>query len=186
MTVPTSFPRYNALALTFHWVIAALILFQLYLGLTMGDLPRGPQQFEAVLLHKSIGATILILAALRLLWRLFNPPPPLPATLPRWQVGIAHATHWLLYLAFFVMPLSGWTMSSAYGRPVSVFGLFTLPDLVSRSKPLGAKLAEVHEFVAYGLMVLVVIHVGAALFHFFIRRDEVLARMIPFARWPAK
>jgi cytochrome b561 len=183
---PSRLPRYNALALTLHWVIAAVILFQLYLGLTMGDLPKGPQQFQAFLLHKSIGATILGLAAFRLIWRLFNRPPPLPVTTPAWQKGIAHATHWLLYLSFFVVPMAGWTMSSADGRPVSVFGLFTLPNLVGKNAALGKTLGEVHELSAYVLAALVTIHVGAALYHFFVQRDEVLARMLPFARWPAK
>jgi cytochrome b561 len=178
-------PRYNYVAIALHWVVALLILFQLYLGLTMMDLPRA-DRFSAVLLHKSLGATILTLAALRLLWRLFNPPPPLPANTPGWQKGVAHATHWLLYATFFVVPLSGWTMSSAEGRPVSVFGLFALPDLVAKNKPLGEQLGAVHELAAYALLGLIVIHIGAALFHFIVKRDEVLARMLPFAKWPAK
>jgi cytochrome b561 len=178
-------PRYNYVAIAFHWAIALIILFQLYLGLTMMDLPRA-DRFGAVLLHKSLGATILTLAALRLLWRLFNPPPPLPANTPGWQKGVAHATHWLIYAAFFVVPLSGWTMSSAEGRPVSVFGLLTLPDLVAKDKVLGEQLGEVHELAAYTLLGLIVVHIGAALFHFIVKRDEVLARMLPFAKWPAK
>jgi cytochrome b561 len=150
----------------------------------MIGMPRGLGQLQAFTLHKSLGAVILVVAALRLLWRLFNPAPPLPADMPGWQKGIAHATHWLLYLAFFAVPFSGWIMSSAYGRPVEVFGLLTLPDLVSPDKALGGLMDDLHMIFAYTLAALVVIHIGAALQHFLILRDDILARMLPFARWP--
>jgi cytochrome b561 len=178
--------RYNALAIAFHWILAALILFQIPLGLVMIRMPRGMEQLQAFTLHKSLGAAILMIAALRLLWRLFNPAPPLPADMPAWQKGVAHAAHWLLYLAFFAVPLSGWTMSSAFGRPVEVFKLFTLPDLVGPDKGLGGTLDLLHMIFAYGLTALVILHIGAALQHFLINRDDILARMIPFARWPAR
>jgi len=147
-------------------------------------MPRGLEQLQAVTLHKSLGAVILVIAALRLLWRLFNPAPALPPDMPAWQKGVAHATHWLLYLAFFAVPLTGWIMSSAYGRPVEVFGLLALPDLVSPDKALGGLMDDLHMIFAYILTALVVVHIGAALHHFLIARDEILARMLPFARWP--
>lgn len=178
--------RYSALAIAFHWALAALILVQIPLGLIMVDMPRGLQQLEAFNWHKSLGAVILAIAALRLLWRLFNRGPALPREMPGWQKGIAHATHWLLYAAFFAVPLSGWTMSSAFGRSVEVFGLLTLPDLVGADKALGERLAALHEIAAYALAALVVVHVGAALQHFLIKRDDILARMLPFARWPSR
>lgn len=178
--------RYSGVAITFHWIMAALILFQIPLGLIMGDLPRGLQQLQYFNLHKSIGAVILALAALRLLWRLFKGAPALPADMPAWQKGIAHATHWLLYLAFFAMPLTGWLMSSAFGRTVSVFGLFSLPDLVGHDKAFGSLMANLHGLFGYALAALVLIHIGAALQHFLIKRDDILARMLPFAKWPAK
>jgi cytochrome b561 len=176
--------RYNAVAIAFHWIVAALILFQIPLGLVMIRMPRGLEQLQAFTLHKALGAVILVIAAFRLLWRLFNPAPPLPADMAPWQKGIAHATHWLLYLAFFAVPLTGWIMSSAYGRPVSVFEIATLPDLVSPDKALGGLMDILHMSFAYTLTGLVVIHIGAALQHFLIARDEILARMLPFARWP--
>ncbi len=178
--------RYNGLAIGFHWVLAALILFQIPLGIAMKGMPRGLQQLEAFNLHKSLGATILVIAALRLLWRLFNRPPPLPADMSGLQKGIALATHWLLYLFFFGAPLSGWAMSSAEGRPVSVFRLFTLPDLVPADKALGKQLEGLQMIFAFGLAALVLLHIGAAFQHFLIRRDGILARMLPFARWPAR
>jgi len=152
----------------------------------MIELPRGMQQLQTFNLHKSIGAVILFIAALRLLWRLFNAAPPLPAEMPGWQKGIAHATHWLLYVAFFAVPLTGWMMSSAFGRSVSVFGFFTLPDLVGPDKAFGERMDNLHMIFAFSLAALVLIHVGAALQHFFVMRDDILARMLPFARWPAK
>jgi cytochrome b561 len=179
--MPVSPVRYNWTAIALHWVIAALILFQLYLGLTLDDLPKA-KFFAVITLHKSIGATILILAALRLLWRLFKGAPAASSMIPAWQKTVSHVTHWLLYVLFFAVPLSGWTMSSAEGRPTKVFGLFALPDLVAKSKPLGDQLGEVHEFAAYALAGLVTVHIGAALFHYFIKRDDVLSRMLPLAK----
>ena len=182
----TPLVRYNALAIAFHWILAALILTQIPLGLIMINLPRGMQKLQAFNLHKSIGAVILIIAALRLLYRLFNAAPPLPADMPGWQKGIAHATHWLLYIAFFATPISGWIMSSAEGRPVPVFGFFNLPDLVGQDEALGKLMDNIHMVLAYSLTALIFVHVGAALQHFIILRDDILARMLPFARWPAK
>jgi cytochrome b561 len=178
--------RYNGLAIALHWILATLILFQIPLGIAMKGMPRGAAQLDAINLHKSLGATILAIAAIRLLWRLFNRAPPLPADLPGWRKGIAHASHWLMYLCFFGAPLTGWAMSSAEGYPVSVFGLLKLPDLVPADKALGETFEGLHMVFTLGLAMLVLIHIGAALQHFLIRRDGILARMLPFARWPAR
>src|SRR5262245_16468290 len=97
--------RYGALAQLFHWVIVALIITQFALGLTADDMPNGLAKFALLARHKAIGATILILAVLRLLWRWTNPKVALPSTMPNWEQRGAHVSHFLLYFLIFAMPL---------------------------------------------------------------------------------
>ncbi|WP_372661669.1 cytochrome b, partial [Hydrogenophaga sp.] len=131
--------------------------------------------------HKWAGMSVLTLSALRLLWRWMKKPPPLPeavaANMPRWQQWAHHATHAALYVLFFAVPLLGWAYSSAAGFPVVPFGLFQMPDFVPVSEALADVLKELHGLAAYGLAILVVLHVAAALKHHWIDRDGLLTRM---------
>ena len=123
--------RYSNTARLFHWAIAGLILFQVPLAYYMTDLPLGPDMLKSYALHKSIGITIFALSALRLAWRWISPPPALPDTMSANQQRLAWLTHALLYLVTFAMPLTGWLSSSAANFPVSLWGWFTLPNLVA-------------------------------------------------------
>src|SRR5665213_2744715 len=105
--------RYGAVAQGFHWVIAALIVTQFILAWTADDLPIGARKLALLARHKSFGMTILMLALLRLLWRLFNRPPQLPPGMTAIEIRIARGTHFLFYCLLFIMPLTGWMMSSA-------------------------------------------------------------------------
>lgn len=172
--------RYGAIAKSFHWAVAVLIALMLIIGFTMGDMENGPDKFRLYGLHKSLGITVLALAALRLMWRFFDKPPPLPDSMPRNQKMAAGLAHWGLYALLFAMPLSGWLLSSAAGFTVSLFGLFTLPDLVSANKMLREFMEETHETVATLIIALVCVHAAAALWHHFYHRDTVLRRMLPF------
>ncbi len=160
--------RYGTVAMTLHWLIAALVLTNLYLGLSFDYYPKGDATlFQVVQIHKSIGLTVLTLSILRLLWRLVNPVPPLPAGMRPLMKFLAHATHFLLYFLIIAIPLSGWAMVSAsrLGLPTRYFGLFDWPN-----------------YLAWSAIVLVVLHVSAALYHQFFRRDDVLKRMLPGTR----
>ncbi len=184
--------RYGTVAAAFHWVIAAVIIFQLWLGLYMGELPRSdPNQFALVQLHKSIGLTILVLTVLRILWRFANRVPPLPATMGPILKALARTSHFLLYVLMLAIPLSGWAMTSAsaLGLPIRYFGLFDWPKIwfladMTREerRPIGQAFGEVHEILAFSLIALLIIHVSAALLHQFVYRDNVLRRMIPGVR----
>jgi cytochrome b561 len=99
--------------------------------------------------------------------------------MPAWQRKIAEATHVLLYLLMFAVPLSGWLMSSAKGFQTVWFGVLPLPDLLSKNAELGKLLEEVHEWLNFGMAVVVIAHLGAALKHHYIDRDDVLIRMLP-------
>jgi cytochrome b561 len=172
--------RYGSVAKAFHWAVAGLILYLLYLGLTMHDLPVGVEKIRQYGLHKSLGITVLTLAALRLLWRFSGPSPALLGTPPRYQRLLAMGTHGTLYTLMLAMPLSGWIMSSAAGFPVSVFGWFTLPNLAATSPQTQTLFHEVHEVLAYSLMALIALHVLASLYHHFYLKDGTLRRMLPF------
>jgi cytochrome b561 len=117
-------------------------------------------------------------------WRLTHRPPPLPATVKRWEKGLAHAVHWLLYALMILIPLSGWVFTSASPKryPLSFFGLFPLPPFpVTQDKELSHMIAERHEQFAWAMIALLVLHIGAALKHRFLDRDRTLDRMLPGA-----
>lgn len=177
MTAPA---RYTGTAISLHWLIAFLILAAFPLGLYMSDLTLSPLKLKLESYHKWIGVTVFLLAAARLAWRATHTPPPLPATMPAWERYAAHGLHHLLYVLLFAIPLSGWLMSSAKGFQVVYLGVLPLPDLVGKDKALGNVLREVHELLNFGMLGLVIGHVGAALKHQFIDRDDILARMLPF------
>jgi len=174
--------RYGAMAQGFHWLIAVLLVVQYGIGLYGVRLGTGFEQLVVLARHKSLGITLFGLALLRLAWRGWNPPPPLPGDMRRAERGLAHASHGLLYLLLFTLPVTGWLFSSASGISVSWFGWITLPDLVGVSEPLADALLRVHIGLSLLLVLTVALHVAAALWHHRVRRDTVLLRMLP-GRW---
>jgi cytochrome b561/polyisoprenoid-binding protein YceI len=174
--------RWGAVAQSFHWVIVAMIISQFALASIADDLPAGVAKLGTLARHKSVGITILGLAILRLLWRMLNKPSPaLPGDLKPYERVLAHLTHHGLYLLLFILPLSGWMMSSAKNYPVSWFGIgHPLPNLVTPNETLFGILKQTHEVLATTLLVLAALHVLSALQHHFVRRDDVLRRMLPF------
>ena len=179
--------RYGPVAILLHWIIALAIVALLALGAVMVRLTPGSSlQFDVYQLHKSLGITVLVLSLLRLAWRLFNSPPPLPANLEPWETALARVTHVGFYLLMIALPFSGWMMVSAsvWNIPTVVFGAFTLPHLpvlggLQNKKPVEEALKEVHEALAIGMFVLLMLHVAGALKHQFVLRDDTLARMLP-------
>jgi cytochrome b561 len=171
--------RYGAIAQLFHWTIAALIVVQFVLiNLADGNASK-LQQLGLIARHKSFGMTVLMLAALRLLWRLFNPPPQLPAGMKRYERVLAKLTHVVFYVLLFAMPLSGWLMSSAKGYTVSWFGVFSWPNLIAQDKANFELLKQTHDILAGALFYLAILHILAALKHHFWNKDDVLRRMLP-------
>lgn len=169
--------RYNATAIHLHWLIALLIFAAFPLGIYMHDLPLSPTKLQLYSYHKWIGVTVFLLALVRVVWRITHTPPALPAAMPAWQRMASHATHQFLYALLFVVPLSGWLMSSAKGFKTVWFGVLPLPDLIGKDKALGEALAHIHESFNLLLLALVALHIAAALKHHFIDKDGVLLRM---------
>ena len=179
--------RYGTVAMAFHWLIALLVIANICVGLYMGDLPRSdPNKFLIFQTHKSIGLTVLVLSLLRVAWRLVNPVPPLPAGMsPALRVA-ARTSHVLLYVLIVCIPLTGYIMVSAspLGNGTSYFGLFDWPNLPFFAGMTRAQLHPIHEtwesahvILAWSAIVLIPIHVVAALYHYFGRHDGVLQRM---------
>ena len=171
--------HYTVTAKTLHWLMALLLIGLFTLGIYMHELPLSPRKLQLYSWHKWAGVTAFLLVALRLAWRLAHRPPALPDAMPRLVRRAASATHGLLYLLMFAIPLSGWLMSSAKGFQTVYFGVLPLPDLLAKDAALGDALLQVHFSLNMLFAVLVIGHAGAALKHHFIDRDDILARMLP-------
>ncbi|HEY1224176.1 MAG TPA: cytochrome b [Brevundimonas sp.] len=168
------------MSLAFHWLTAALILAQVLL-ITAHEATDGPISREFVLVHKSVGLTILVLTLARIGWRLANPALPLPDRMRGWEKIAARVTHVGFYILLIGLPLGGWAASSAGGRVIEWFGLFVWPALpVPLDKGLARTFMDAHEAGVKVLYVLLALHVLAALKHQFLDRDNVLHRMLPF------
>ncbi len=169
--------RYTMPAVALHWLVALLIFVGFPLGVYMHELPLSPVKLQLYSYHKWIGITVLLLAGVRVAWRLSHRPPPLPDSIAGWQRQASAAVHGLLYLLILAIPLSGWLMSSAKGFQTVWFGVLPLPDLVGKSRELGDALATLHQVLNFTLLGLVILHVAAALKHHFIERQPFLQRM---------
>ncbi len=172
-------PRYSAPAQALHWLTALAIFCALAFGLTMLNVGPGDLQNRLFDLHRSFGALILVLTSLRLLWRLYVSPPPTTVIMPAWQERAAHITHIALYVLLFAIPLVGWAGTSAFGAKIPVFGLFELPAVLEKNKPLAEVLFTIHRGLAFTLCGLLVLHMGAALQHHIVNKDDTLRRMLP-------
>jgi cytochrome b561 len=181
---PTARSRYSSTAIAFHWTIAVLMIGNLAGGLlheSFGEAAEG----AIIGLHKAIGVLVLVLSLARLAWRLGHRPPPLAATLKRWEIGLAHAVHWTFYVLMIALPLSGWLMVSAGQRkwPISFFGMFDVPFLpVNQDKAIGGLMHEAHEILGFFTIALIILHVLAAIKHHVFDGDNSVERMLPLLR----
>jgi cytochrome b561 len=169
---------YTLAARVLHWVTAALVLTMIPVGLAMANADFGAAQDTLYDLHRSIGAVLLPLVLGRLIWRLGHPAPPLPADIPAIQQFAAQATHWALYGLLIVQALVGWIATSAYRAPIRVFWLFELPSAWPVDRAFSEKMFTVHRLIGIAIALLLCAHIGAALFHHFVRKDGVLMRMV--------
>lgn len=179
MQIKNSTSHYGIISIFIHWIMALLMIGLIILGLYMVNLPINAQKLKLYGWHKELGILVIFLAIFRLFWRIIDTAPTLPAHMPWFQKFAAHAVHYAFYGFMFALPISGWMISSAAGLPVSFFGLFVLPDLVSTNEPLRLLLQEVHEWLGYGLILAIVGHMGAALYHHFVYKDDILRRILP-------
>jgi cytochrome b561 len=174
--------RFPILSRLLHWLMAAMILAMLFIGIGMASTVS--KRYEVLIsIHRPLGIAILILVIVRLVNRRLNPPPALPGTVPPVQRWAAKASHLLLYALIIAMPLVGWGMLSAERYPIVLYGPLQLPSILPHNVALYAWLRSVHTYLAYLLFFTFLAHFGAALFHGLIRRDGVFESM---ASWRSR
>ena len=168
--------RYKSIVVWIHWITALFVLAQIFIGLKFADMPKGPERLDLFAWHKTVGVIILLLALIRLSVRLMNPPPPYPADFPKWERAVAVWSHRLFYFLIIALPLTGLAAVSkkAVGGMTDLQGGLKFPVV-----PVPA-LGGVHELLAWSLIALLVIHVGAALKNQFFSKTDVADRMPPF------
>lgn len=172
--------RYSRGAMWFHWIIAALVVLNLLLGLFHEDFSK-PVRGSMMFYHKAIGLTVLGLTVARLLWRLGHRPPPFDVALRPWEIWLARITHWLFYILLLAIPLTGWMVSSGGGKPVDFFGLFNIPALpVDPSREAHHRFEEIHEIVGKLMIGLILLHIAGALKHHLQGHRHMIGRMGPW------
>ncbi|MBP2199176.1 MULTISPECIES: cytochrome b [Pantoea] len=159
-----------------HWLMAAAIVAMLFIGVAMVATVSSLHSL-LVAIHKPLGVMILVLVFVRLWLRFYTATPALPSSIPAWQRGIAHLSHWVLYALMLIQPLIGWAMLSAAGYPVSLGGGVILPAILPVDNDWYAILRPLHTAVALVLFLTVMMHLAAALFHALVLRDGVFESM---------
>ena len=183
MTIGAVAPRYDRVARAVHWLVAALAVIAVTLGWAIAGTPRNtPQRDLLLLLHRSVGLTILAAMVFRTGWRWRHPAPPLPPVLARLEIALARFTHLVLYLILIMMPFAGYLNAAAAGHAVSFFGVVSIPPVLPENDRLSQVAIAIHLVGQYPLYFFVALHVAGALFHGAIRRDEILERMLPIRR----
>jgi cytochrome b561 len=172
--------RYSRVAMWLHWIIALLLIGNLFLGLFHEDFSK-PVRTEMMFYHKAIGMTVLGLTLVRLAWRVMHRPPPFDPVLKRWEVGLARLIHALFYVLLLAIPLSGWILTSTSDRSTSFFGLFDIAPLpVSRARDVHELFEEAHEILGKVMIGLILLHVAGALKHHFDGHRQLMGRMAPW------
>lgn len=177
---------YSTAARHFHWWTVTLLLIQVPVGLYMAYRGNTLNIWDGLTnnlysSHKTLGLVILVLVVTRLIYRLLHGAPADEPTITWWQKAASHATHWSLYLLLILVPVVGWLGISLYGAR-EVFGIATIPALAAQNSEAAGPVLMLHRYLAYLTVALVAMHVGAAVvLHYFIRKDGVLERMLPWA-----
>lgn len=176
--------QYTTVAKWFHWITLALMAIALPTGFVIKYIKTDPfaTKLAFYAIHESAGLTILFVAIARLAWRIANPPPPLPAHLPVQMRIAASAVHGALYAALIVQPVMGFLATNAWGFPMqgatAYLGIIDIPAVLAKNEDLARSLSSIHTSVGYAIAALLVVHIGAAIYHHAVRRDGTLMRML--------
>lgn len=177
---------YGTVSRVFHWLTVALVSVTIPVGFLMAlELQSRSLQDALFILHKGLGPVILFIVVLRILWRIFHGSPALPASLPNYQRIISKIVHIGLYVGLLTMGLSGYVRVVSGGFPIELLNAIGIPPLSPRNDNLAEVAKTIHYTAVWGLLALLVLHIGAALFHHYVKRDEIMARMWPplGSRW---
>ena len=176
--------RYHHFAIILHWLMALCIIGLLVVGLLMEDIKPISLRIDVIQLHKSLGITVLFLTLMRIWWRIKHPAPPLPRSMKPHEKLAAHAGHWGLYALMLIMPLSGWLMAWASNYPTIFFLIDPLPAIpfpewLDKKALMGGAHATHKTSTIFIAIPMIVLHISAALFHQFVRKDKLFTRMLP-------
>ncbi len=174
----TDSASYGAMARLLHWLVAGLVLLQTLIGWIMPNIDKNAPQEGFVALHLSVGAVLLVVIIIRVVWRAGHPVLAAPSLKP-WESWLAGTVHGIIYALLVVVPLLGWAAAGYYGYTVRLFGLLKLPALADGTMEWGHTAGDIHAVLVNVLLAAVAVHVAAALYHSFVRRDQVLQRMLP-------
>jgi cytochrome b561 len=181
VTYGTRTDHYPATSKLLHWLVAACVLITAPVAIAMTRIAEGPTQDALYNLHKSLGVLILVLMVLRLINRLVAGALAAEEKIEPWQKAASSIVHTSLYVLLLAMPVVGYIANSAYGTSTPFFGLFSIPAIIGKNEELATQLFTIHRWVGWLVILLVLTHVSAALYHHFIRGDVVLKRMLPRA-----
>jgi cytochrome b561 len=170
---------YGDVSRIFHWATVILVSIMIPVGLVMTQDIAKETQDTLFVLHKGLGPIVLVVVALRLAWRLFHPPPPLPASVPPLQARIAGIVHWGLYALLLTMAISGYVRVTTGGFPLELLNALGIPPLFPKNEWIAGVAKAVHATAIFGLMALIAMHVGAAAYHGIVKKDGVVGRMWP-------
>ncbi|AXS39341.1 cytochrome b [Breoghania sp. L-A4] len=174
----TQTPAYTATARFLHWLTAACVLSMIPAGLAMLRISGGPMQNFLFDFHRSMGVVLFVITVVRLIHRINHRPAPLPAGMPMIQKFAAHAVHTVLYVILLASPIVGWIGTSAFGAPIKVFWTVTLPPIVAKDKATADLFLGLHQYLGWIMTAAVLMHIGAALYHQFVVRDDLISRMV--------
>lgn len=174
---PSGTPGYGLVAKLLHWLIFILLATQYSIGSIMPHIGRKTVDEGWVAWHFSVGAAILFFIVIRLAWRLLYPVPQLSDLAP-WERLVSGITHWSLYLLVLAMTLLGWAATNSRGWDVKLFGLVTLPQVAPKGSHWGHECGDIHNVLVYVLLGFIALHVAAALYHYFVKRDQFVGRML--------
>lgn len=169
--------NYDPVAKLFHWLIFVLLAAQYAVGSIMPHIGRKTLNEGWVSWHFSIGAAILVTIVARFIWRLLNPVAPAISLAP-WEATLSKFTHFALYALVFIMTILGWAATNARGWDVKLFGVISFPALVPNGSTLGHQAGDIHNVLVYVLLAFIVLHVAGVLYHYLIKRDTILQRML--------
>jgi cytochrome b561 len=169
---------YDSAGKAFHWTAMALVACQFVTALLLPHIKLDTPLDTMINLHFNLGLAILVVMAARLLHRWRHPVRVAPSAAPGWERALANAMHRLFYAILLIGPFLGWAAASAHSVPVKLLGILTLPSLASRKAPWGLEAGDIHAYAMWTLLALVGLHAAAALYHHFVRHDDVLRRML--------
>jgi len=177
MELKNTHNNFGLIAIFLHWIMAILLIGLVIMGLYMTWIPWSTTKLALFGWHKEYGILALFLVLLRIAWRIQNVLPSLSSLAPAERI-VARTAHWIFYLLMFVIPITGWLITSTAGLPISFFGLFVLPNLVPSNQETMVLFQTIHKWLNYALIAIFCLHVTAALKHHFINKDDILRRII--------